>query len=224
VARDVAAWLVAAHASAHVDPATKRLARLVLGVESFAKSMGRLGVWALYKAGLGNFLHALGTPLGVRFVRDGLRASLGDLTLPLHHLVAADQERCAAAGTKAVLRGDIDGVVPLAATWDFVEPVARQRSEREFTHVLVLMAIALNEKFHERMREVLGPFCVEDEGLFEKNKDGTFRVTPEKGVARMEWQVTPRACAPPLVHPPSAFLTMHSPPPLPSLQQTSHGP
>ena len=61
VARDVAAWLVAAHASAHADPATKRLARLVLGVESFAKSMERLGVWELYKTGLDSFLRALGT-------------------------------------------------------------------------------------------------------------------------------------------------------------------
>ena len=187
MARDVTAWLVAAHASAHVDPAAKRLARLVLGVESFTRSMERQGVWQFYKRGLGAFLRALGAPLAEAFLRDGLRAALGDLTLPLHHLVAADQERCAAAGTKAVLRGDIEGVVPLAAAWDFVEPVARQRSEREFTHVLVLMAIALNDKFHERMRAVLGPFCVADEGLFEKNKDGTFRVTPEKGVARMEW-------------------------------------
>ena len=54
-------------------------------------------------------------------------------------------------------------------------------------NAFIMMAIALNDKFHERMREVLGPFCVADEGLFEKNKDGTFRVTPEKGVARMEW-------------------------------------
>jgi hypothetical protein len=229
VARDVAAWLVAAHASAHADPANKRLARLVLGVESFTRSMERLGVWQLYKQGLGSFLRALGAPLGERFVRDGLRAALGDLTLPLHHLVVADQERCAAAGTKAVLRGDIDGVVPLAAAWDFVEPVARQRSERVFTHVLVLMAIVLNENFHKKMREVLGPFVVADEGLMQKNKDrdGGFRLTPEKGVARMEWQVTPRACAP-LVHLPSAFLTMHSLPPFspsrPHLQQTSHGP
>jgi hypothetical protein len=196
VKRDVTAWLVAAHASAHADPATKRLARLVLGVESFTRSMERLGVWELYKQGLGSFLCALGARLRKRFVRDGLRASLGGLTLPLHHLVAADQARCAAVGRRAVLRGDIEGVVPLAAVWDFVEPVARQRSERVFTHVLVLMAIVLNENFHKKMREVLAPFCVAGEGLMQKNENGTFRLTPEKGVARMEWFVMSRTCPP----------------------------
>ena len=207
MARDVAAWLVAAHASAHADPATKRLARLVLGVESFAKSMERLGVWELYKTGLGSFLRALGTLLGERFVRDGLRASLGDLTLPLHHLVVADQERCAAAGTKAVLRGDIEGVVPLPAAWDFSEPVARQHYERVFIHMLVLMAVALNEDFHEMARKVLGPYCVAGEGVMEQNEDGSPRLTPPKGVARMEWSVT--ALRLPLLL--LSGLTMHSP-------------
>jgi hypothetical protein len=80
------------------------------------------------------------------------------------------------------------------------------------------VAIVLNAEFHEKMREVLAPFVVADEGLMQKNKDqdGGFRLTPVKGVARMEWCVMPCAC-PPLVHPPSAFLTIHSPAPsLPS--------
>jgi hypothetical protein len=211
VARDVAAWLVAAHASAHADPATKRLARLVLGVESFAKSMERLGVYKeLYKGGLGAFLHALGAPLAEAFVRDGLRAALGDLTLPPHVLIAADQARCAAAGRPHVLRSDIEGVVPLPAAWDFSEPVARQHYERVFMHMLVLMAIVLNEYFHEKMRDVLDPFVVADEGIMQKNKNGSWRLTPQKGVARMEWCVMP--CAYPL-YPLSVFLTMHSPAP-----------
>ena len=39
VSRAVAVWLVEAHAAAHDDPATKRLARLVLGVRRFATNM-----------------------------------------------------------------------------------------------------------------------------------------------------------------------------------------
>jgi hypothetical protein len=187
VAHDVTAWLVAAHASAHVDPATKRLARLVLGVESFTRSVERLGVWALYKRGLGAFLRALGAPLAEAFVRDGLRAALGDLTLPPHALIAADQARCAAAGRPHVLRCDIEGVVPLPAAWDFSEPVARQHYERVFTHMLVLMAVALNEDFHEMARKVLAPFCVAGEGVLDQNKDGSPRLTAPKGIARMEW-------------------------------------
>jgi hypothetical protein len=219
VARDVTVWLVAAHASAHVDPAAKRLARLVLGVESFARSMERLGVWQLYKHGLRAFLRALGAPLAKAFLRGGLRAALGDLTLPPHFLIAADQARCAAAGRPHVLRSDINGVVPLAAAWDFVEPVARQRSERVFTHVLVLMAIVLNEDFHKKMREVLGPFVIADEGLMQKNKDGSWRLTPQKGVARMEWCAMPRAC-PPLSTRCLRFSPCILPPP-PSLLPTS---
>jgi hypothetical protein len=186
-AHDVTAWLVAAHASAHVDPATKRLARLVLGMESFARSMERLDIWQVYKEGLGTYLAALGAPLAERFVRDGLREKLGDLSLPPHRFVAADQARCAAGGRKHALRSDIAGIVPLPIAWDLSEPVARQRCERVFTHMLVLVAIALNEEFHDKMREILAPFVVQDEGIMQKNKDGSWRLTPQKGVARMEW-------------------------------------
>ena len=54
-------------------------------------------------------------------------------------------------------------------------------------HMLVLMAKALNEEFHAKMRKILAPFVVKDEGIMQKNKNGSWRLTSEKGVARMEW-------------------------------------
>ena len=187
--RAVAAWLVGAHAAAHDDPATKRLARLVLGVSNFATNMDWAEVWdAPYKAGLRRVLDALGAPLGAAYVAEGLRAALGALTLPPHALVAADAARCAAAGRPHKLRCDIDGIVPLLAEWRFDEgdPAARQWHERVFIHMLKMLAMALNERFHAKMREVLGPHVVAGEGVMAQNKDGSWRLTPEKGVARME--------------------------------------
>ena len=65
VARTVAAWLVGAHAAAPDDPATKRLARLVLGIRFFAENMAAFLCWNhLYKPGLRRVLSALGAPLG----------------------------------------------------------------------------------------------------------------------------------------------------------------
>ena len=189
VARVVADWLVGAHAAAHDDPATKRLARLVLGVSGFATNMGAAGVWdEPYKAGLRRVLDALGAPLAAAYAAEGLRAALGALTLPPHALVAADAARCAAAGRPHKLRCDIDGVVPLLAAWRFDDgdPAARQWHERVFIHMLKMLAMALNERFHAKMREVLGPHVVAGEGVMAQNKDGSWRLTPEKGVARME--------------------------------------
>jgi len=232
ISRVVADWLVGAHAAAHDDPATKRLARLVLGVYKFATNMGWAEVWdAPYKAGLRRVLDALGAPLGAAYAAEGLRAALGALTLPAHALVAADATRCAAAGRPHKLRCDIAGVVPLLAEWRFDDsangrpnkkskggfggffksksskggkaaaaapaalaawrfddgdPAARQVHERVFIHMLKMLAMALNERFHTLMREVLGPHVVAGEGVMAQNKDGSWRLTPEKGVARME--------------------------------------
>lgn len=185
--RDVTTWLVSAHAAAYADPAAKRLARLVLGVEKFARSMERLGVWGMYREGLRRYLCALGEPLGEIFVRDNLCTVLGNLTLPPHALVAADQAKCTAEGQPHVLRSDIDGIVPLPAAWDFGDPVERQQHERVFMHLVKMMAIALNENFHQMMRDLLAPFVVMGEGVMEKKEDGGWRLTPEKGIARMEW-------------------------------------
>ena len=186
VAPVVADWLVGAHAAAHDDPATKCLARLVLGVQPFAANMEWAEIWEGYKEGLRRVLQALGTPLGAAFVREGLQAVLGSLTLAPHRLVAVDQTRCAAAGQPHALRCDIEGVVPLPAAWDFAEPAARQRHERVSAHLLVMLAQALNSAFHEMMRAVLGPHVVAGEGVMARAKDGHWRLTPEKGVARME--------------------------------------
>jgi ankyrin repeat protein len=193
----VVRWLVCAHAAAHGDVATKRLGRLVLGVEEFAVNMGWAEVWAAYKAGLRELLQALGAPLGEAFARDGLRASLGGLTLPLHALVTAERVRCAAAGRAFELRSDIAGIVPVPAAWSFDAPAARQRHERVFMHMLKMIAMALNERFHGMMRGVLGPHVVANEGVMAKNADGSWRLTPEKGVARMECKrVTDHGSAP----------------------------
>ena len=82
---------------------------------------------------------------------------------------------------------NIDGVVPLLAAWRFDEgdPAARQWHERVFIHMLKMLAMALNERFHAKMRGVLGPHVVAGEGVMARNKDGSWRLTPEKGVARM---------------------------------------
>jgi hypothetical protein len=196
VARVVTEWLVTAHAAAHGDAATKRLARLVLGVHLFATNMKWAGVWEKYKSALQRLLAALGAPLGLAFVREELHAKLGGLALPPHALVAADQERCAAAGVAHALCLDIDGVFPRRADLDNLGAAERQHHERVFIHMLVLTATALNEGFHRMMREVLRPYVVDGEGVMAKNQDGSWRKTPVKGIARMEWCVLRRA--PPL--------------------------
>ena len=197
VARVVVEWLVTAHAAAHDDAATKRLARLVLGVQNFAENMEWAGVWDQYKSGLQRLLAALGAPLGLAFVRQGLRAKLGGLTLPPHALVAADQERCAAAGVAHALCLSIDGIFPCRADLDRLGAAARQHYERVFIHVLVLTSTAPNEDFHAKMRAVLAPYVVDGLGVMQKNPDGSWRKTPVKGAARMEWCVLRRR-APPL--------------------------
>jgi ankyrin repeat protein len=186
ISRAVVPWLVEAHAAAHGDPATKRLARLVLGRSEFSTNLKWAECWERYKELLHHRLAALGAPLGEAAEREGTCAVLGAVTLPPHELVAADRTRCAAAGRKHVLRSDMAGVVPLPSEWAFDEPVARQRHERVFVHMLVMMAQALNEQFHAMMREVLGPHIVAGEGVMAQNADGSWRLTPEKGVARME--------------------------------------
>jgi hypothetical protein len=193
VSRVVATWLVDAHAAAHDDPATKRLARLVLGVQQFAKNMKWAGVFdEVYKPGLWQKLQALGAPLGEAFERRGLRAVLGGLELQPHALVKTDQARCAAAGVAHVLRSDIDGIVPLPKAWvaNFKDPskaVLRQRHERVFMHLLVLLAKVLNKEYHVLMRDLLGPHVVANEGVMAQDRDGSWRLTPPKGYARMEW-------------------------------------
>jgi len=193
LARVVALWLVDAHVAAHADPATKRLARLVLGVLRFTANMSWAGVWELYKEGLRRALRELGAPLAAAFAAQGLRAKLGALTLPPHALVAADQARCAAAGRKHELRSDIAGVVPLPPVWatlgDDAHPAARQHHERVFTHMLAMTALALNGQFHAMLRGVLAPHVVAGVGVMAQNEDDdgrSWRLTPVKGVARME--------------------------------------
>jgi ankyrin repeat protein len=183
IARIVAAWLVGAHAAAHDDPATKRLARLVLGIPTFARNMGfdRELTWDAYQNGLRAHLKRLGAPLGEAFARKGLCAALGGLTLPRHAEVRA------ALGEDGALRCDILGVVPVPVNWAFDGPaVVRQRQERIFIHMLKMAGMALNDDFHAMMREVLGPHVVAGEGVMAQNADGSWRLTPEKGVARME--------------------------------------
>jgi ankyrin repeat protein len=105
---------------------------------------------------------------------------LGGLTLPRHAVVRA------ALGEDGALRCDIPGVVPVPVAWSFEGSAAkRQRQERIFIHMLKMLAMALNEDFHAMMREVLGPHVVEGEGVMAQNTDGSWRLTPEKGVARM---------------------------------------
>ena len=182
VSRVVAEWLVGAHAAAHDDPATKRLARLVLGVFRFAANMEWLIVFKdPYQSGLRAHLAWLGAPLGEAFARGRLRAVLGGMTLPRHTLVRA------ALGEDGALRSDIAGVVPVPAAWSFHGPAAeRQRHERIFIHMLKMLAMALNEVFHAKVRDVLAEHVMAGEGIMAKNKDGSWRLTPEKGVARME--------------------------------------
>jgi hypothetical protein len=222
----VAGWLVGAHAAAHDDPATKRLARLVLGKRFFAANMSNADVWdEPYKAGLQRELQALGAPLAVRYMAEGLRHALGDYEMEEHALVKQDRERrphlqagckveakgcdgriaevngdgtydvkffngerdatVPAAGIKYELRSDIDGIVPVPAAWAFGVHSTRKQHERVFIHMLKMIGMALNGRFHELMREVLGPHCVAGAGLMQK-KGGTWFVCAEKGVARME--------------------------------------
>ena len=104
VSRVVAEWLVGAHAAAHDDPATKRLARLVLGVSDFTTDMEWAGVFDdPYKSGLRQRLQALGAPLAEAFVRDGLRDQLGSNEMAEH----------AKKGGTFTLHVDIQGIVPL---------------------------------------------------------------------------------------------------------------
>ena len=208
--------LVRAHAAAHKDPhGLKRLGRLVLanrnvslhmfytptppksGTYALDRSHNR-DAFSLYKHELFKCLVHLGAPLREAYVRERQREVLGDLTLPPPHtLVKADQQRCLESGREHKLRSDIEGIVPLPVAWSFGEPVVRQRQERIFTHMLKLIAIALNPKFHEMMREVLEPFVVGGEGVMERFKDGRWRLTPAKGVARMECKrTTDHVCAP----------------------------
>jgi len=210
VSRVVAEWLVAAHAAAHGDPATKCLARLVLGVPKFATNMVWAGVFTQYKAGLGQHLQALGAPLAVACARGDMRAKLGGYTMPEHPLVVAERARCveaaaalAAGGGAGAFeaafeaRSDMRGAVEHPQAWDFGDPGVRQRHERVYMHMLKLLAMALNAQFHAMMREVLGPLVVSGKGLMARNKNGSWRVTPEKGVARMECKrVTDHAAAP----------------------------
>jgi hypothetical protein len=104
VSRVVTEWLVTAHAAAHGDAVTKRLARMVLGVHYFATNMQWAEVWDQYKAGLQRLLAALGAPLGLAFVREELHAKLGGLTPPPHALVAADQEASGGAPPRPAVR------------------------------------------------------------------------------------------------------------------------
>ena len=100
------------------------------------------------------------------------------------------------------------GVVPLPAAWAPAlraggDSGARQRHERVFIHVLKMLAMALNARFHARMRDALGPHVVAGEGVMQKGRDGAWRLTPEKGVARMEGKrvsdhVTAPGCRPAL--------------------------
>ena len=186
-----------AHAAAHADPATKRLARLVLGVSNFTTNMGACGVFDKpYKEGLQKALQQLGAPLAAAFVRDGLRAKLGGFTMPEQPLVAAARRRCEAAGDKFVVRTDMDGGVPVPAVWELREPCARQFHERVYMHVLKMAAMALNEDYHATMRTVLAPFAVGDKGLMQK-KGGAFYICSEKGLPRMDGKrVTDHARAP----------------------------
>ena len=198
VSRPAVDWLVEAHAAAHEDSATKRLARLTLGVRLFTINLGWAGVFDKYRAGLERKLRALGEALGEACERDGLRAALGDVAPPLHDIVQADVAQCAKTGAKHVLRSDMDGIVPRPKAWaaDFAGSNAaqKQRHERVFMHVLVLMATALNAQFHGMMRETLGPYVVAGEGVMQQGKDGRWRLTPVKGVARMEGCVEARGC------------------------------
>ena len=167
---------------------------LALGVQFFATNMSAFGVFDdPYKAGLKKVLRALGEPLREACERQGLCAELGGLKLPPHELVVADQASCAKAGVKHVLRSDMDGVVPRPQAWardfDGADLALQLRRERVFIHVLVLMAKALNEDFHAAMREVLGPHVVAGEGVMARNKDGSWRLTQQKGYARMLWCV-----------------------------------
>ena len=194
ICRVAAKWLVEAHAAAHDSTAKKRTARLVLGVHYFAVNMTFNEVFDdPYKAGLKKVLRALGEPLREACERQGLCAELGGLKLPPHELVVADQASCAKAGVKHVLRSDMDGVVPRPQAWardfDGADLALQLRRERVFIHVLVLMAKALNEDFHAAMREVLGPHVVAGEGVMARNKDGSWRLTQQKGYARMLWCV-----------------------------------
>ena len=178
VSRVVATWLVDAHAKAHMDPATKRLARLVLGVLDFTTNMEFACVWKHpYKAGLRAKLQELGVPLREAFVRDRLRDELGNLNLPKHKFVQAD----------VALTSDI--VVPLPADFelhDSTKRAVRQHCERVYMHVLLMLASVLNVQFHAEMRKTLGPHVVPSEGVMAKDKDDNWRLTPAKGFARME--------------------------------------
>lgn len=243
----VVMWLVGAHAVAHADPATKRLARLVLGIPEFAKQMEDKGVWdgevqgvvidekwCTYKVGLKAALKVLGQPLAVLYAAEGLRKKLGNYQMRLHPLVKEDKERrphlqqeCnveaiykgsgghengrivqvnrdgtfdvafeSGARDRAVpkahikydLRSDIGGAVPLPGDWNMgadADPSDRQKHERIFIHMLVMIAMALNGRFHEMMVEVLRAHVVDGVGVMEK-KNGRIKLCPEKGVARME--------------------------------------
>ena len=191
VSRVVAEWLVGAHAAAHGDPATKRLARLVLGVIEFATTMAWAGVFDdPYKSGLRQHLLALGAALAEAFARNGLRDQLGDYTMAEHKFVVAARALCAKAGISFALRNDIQDVVKLpkaiAQSVSGRDEVARQTHERVFIHMLKMIAMALNDQFHAMMRETLAAHTVAGKGLMQQ-KDGVYYMCPEKGVARMEW-------------------------------------
>jgi hypothetical protein len=187
VFRVVAEWLVGAHAAAHADPATKRLARLVLGVRFFTTNMqADAPTWRAYKEGLRGKLQALGAPLAAAYARDGQRAALGDYAMAEHRLVVAERRRCETAGGAFELRSDIAGIVDHPAAWKFGDASARQDHEHTYIHMLKMLAMALNEQFHQRMRRMLAPHTVDGKGLMAKAKDGMGHyLCAEKGAARM---------------------------------------
>jgi hypothetical protein len=189
VAHNVVDWLVGAHAAAHGDAATKSLARLVLGIPYFATNMEAFGVWNAYKEQLQALLQALGAPLGAACREQGHCATLGGFAVVEHMLVAKERARCAAVGIKYELRSDMAGLVPVPAAWEVgvgADPSERQWHERVFIHMLKMIAMALNEEYHEMMRETLGPIVVSGKGVMAQNKDSSWRLAPEKGIARME--------------------------------------
>jgi hypothetical protein len=196
-ARVIADWLVEAHATAHHDPSQKRLARLVLSNPDFTVQMKKHGVWDHpYKDGLRKKLAVLGQPLAEECSRKQLRGKLGGLSVPgaradtsdLHEFVARDFRAKTDRGIQPELRSDIEGIVPSSGGWWGADasPEVRQKHERVFIHILVMIAKALNEKYHEMVRKVLAPYVVEGAGVMEKDKKGHPRICPEKGVARME--------------------------------------
>jgi hypothetical protein len=179
--------------AAHEDPESKRAGRQLLAVEIFTMNLSHIRLMTVnwkatesmfdhFKRTLRTKLEEKGLPLHEAYVKEKRGETIGVIaSTPLHPLMQASND----AGQKQ-LRLDIPGVVPLPP-WNFSGHKDRSASERSYMHMVKMISIAVNVKFHERSRVALAPHAIPGLGVMKLAKNGKddFALSPEKGFARM---------------------------------------